>query len=77
MIEFFQSLGLFGYAILAFLAVLIWNLKKLIKLRTPLDSQQHKIWRATGGTTKPDHLENRDSTTSEQNKNRGVDSAEK
>lgn len=75
--DFFQSLGLFGYVILAFVALLIWNLKKLIKLRTPLDSQQHKIWRATGGTTAPDHLENGTSTASDKNKTRGVGNAER
>jgi len=39
------------------LVLAILNIRKLILLRSPLDSQKHTIWRATGGVTKPDHLE--------------------
>ena len=63
MIEFIQSLGIVGYIVLGIVALALWNLRKLITLRSPLDSQQHKNWRATGGTTPPDHLphhENKD-----------------
>ncbi|MCV3273398.1 hypothetical protein [Roseobacter sinensis] len=60
MVDFFQSLGLTAYLILAVLVLVLWNIKKLILLRSPLDSQQHRTWRATGGTTRPDHLENSD-----------------
>ena len=56
MFEFLQSLGIFGYIILGVLALLIWNIRKIIFLRSPLDSQQHKLWRATQGGTEPDHL---------------------
>ena len=56
MIEFFASLGIIGYFVIGVLVFALWNLRKLFKLRTPLDSQQHKNWRATGGTTRPDHL---------------------
>lgn len=56
MIEFFQSLGVIGYFVVVVLVLGLWNLRKLIKLRSPLDSQQHKNWRNTGGTAPPDHL---------------------
>lgn len=60
MVDFVQSLGLFGYGILAFLVLLIWRLKSIIKLRSPMDSQQHITWRTTGGITDPDHLNSND-----------------
>ncbi len=56
MIEFFQSLGIVGYFVIIVVVLGLWNLKKLIFLKSPLDSQQHKNWKATGGVTKPDHL---------------------
>ncbi|MXY32754.1 MAG: hypothetical protein F4186_14945 [Boseongicola sp. SB0676_bin_33] len=56
-LEFFRSLGLIGYVVLAVLILALLNIRKLILLRSPLDSQQHKTWRATGGTTNPDHLQ--------------------
>lgn len=63
MIEFFLSLGVIGYFVVGVLVLALWNLRGLIKLRTPLDSQQHKSWRATGGSTKPDHLPHNDDRT--------------
>ena len=60
MIAFFQSLGLFGYILLAIVALLLWNARRLIFLRSPLDSQQHKNWRGSvdeGVYTNPDHLD--------------------
>lgn len=56
MLSFIQSLGIIGYIVLGIIILSVWNLKKLLFLRSPLDSQQHKLWRATGGTTRPDHL---------------------
>jgi len=57
-IAFLQSLGVAGYFVVIVAALGIWNLKKLIVLRSPLDKPQHKGWRSTGGVTKPDHLTN-------------------
>lgn len=62
MMDFIYSLGVIGYVIIILLIVLIWNIRGIIFLRSPLDSQQHKIWRETGGTTKADHLENTENT---------------
>ena len=56
MIAFVQSLGVIGYLVLGIVVLCLWNVRKLFKLRSPLDSQQHKIWRNTGGGTPPDHL---------------------
>lgn len=56
MLEFFTSLGIVGYFVVAVVVLGLWNLKKLIFLRSPLDSQQHKLWRRTGGVGSPDHL---------------------
>ena len=50
-LEFLGSLGFIGYVVLIVLVLAILNIKKLVFLRSPLDSQQHKIWRATGGAT--------------------------
>jgi hypothetical protein len=57
MLEFFTSLGVFGYILLAIIAVCLINIKKIVLLRSPLDSEQHKIWRSTGGVSRPDHLD--------------------
>lgn len=57
-LEFLGSLGVIGYIVLIVLVLALLNIKKLVLLRSPLDSQQHKAWRATGGVTNPDHLEN-------------------
>ncbi|WP_375280922.1 hypothetical protein [Pseudooctadecabacter sp.] len=59
MIEFFTSLGLIGYFVIIVAVLGLWNLRKLIFLRSALDSQQHKLWRRTGGGTPPDHLEDK------------------
>jgi len=57
MIEFLASLGPFGVFVVAVLALCLLNLRKLIRLRTPLDSTQHRLWKWSGGIGKPDHLE--------------------
>ena len=57
LIEFFQSLGLIGYIVLGFIILFLINLKKIITLRSPLDSWQHRTFQQTGGAMKPDHLE--------------------
>ena len=59
MIEFISSLGLIGYFVIIVAVLGLWNLRKLIFLRSPLDSQQHKLWRGTGGGTPPDHLDDK------------------
>ena len=51
--EFMSSLGLIGYLVIGVLGLAIWNLRKLWKLRTPLDSPQHKAWRRNGGLIIP------------------------
>jgi len=56
-IEFVSSLGLIGYIVLFVIVLCLFNLKKLIFLKSPLDSQQHKLWRRVGAETNPDHLE--------------------
>jgi len=58
MLEFFQSLSVIGYFVIIVVVLGLLNLRKLIFLRSPLDSQQHKLWRRTGGVTPPDHLQN-------------------
>jgi len=58
MLDFIGSLGVIGYFVVIVLALCIWNIRKLFKLRTPLDSIQHKMWRNTGGAGGADHLEN-------------------
>lgn len=60
LVDFFQSLSTLGYIVIALVALCVWNLKSLMRLRSPLDSWQHKIWRSTCGETPPDHLEQRD-----------------
>lgn len=59
-IEFISSLGAIGWALILLCALIIINLRKIIRLRSPLDSPQHKAWRKAGGTTKADHLESND-----------------
>ena len=60
MIEFLFSLGVLGWIVLllviALVVALIRNPKKLIFLNSPLDSQQHKLYRGTGGGH-PEHLD--------------------
>lgn len=64
-IEFFKSLGIIGWVLLALCVLILFNLRKIIRLRSPLDSQQHKAWRDNegemhGSRTKPAHLETKD-----------------
>jgi len=40
MLEFVQSLGVFGYAVLALCAVLIWNIRKILRFRSSLDDKE-------------------------------------
>jgi len=67
--EFFGSLGFMGWCLIALCVLLLVNLAKLVRLRSPLDSQEHRLWkydRATrhpGRTQRPmklDHLEKKD-----------------
>ena len=55
--EFMASLGLIGYLVVGVLGLAVWNLRKMWKLRTPLDSPQHMAWRKSGGFDHPDHLD--------------------
>ncbi len=48
MFEFMSSLGLIRYLVIGVLELAIWNLRKLWKLRTPIDSPQHKAWQRNG-----------------------------
>lgn len=59
-VEFFSSLGVIGWVLFVLCILLLINLGKIFRLRSPLDSQQHKSWRSTGGITKADHLEQND-----------------
>jgi len=57
-IEFVQSLSLTGYILIGICVLLLLNLRKLITLRSPLDSWQHTLWKRTGGAgERPAHLE--------------------
>ena len=55
-IEFVQSLGLIGYVVLGICFLCLIRLKKILTLRSPLDSWQHRAYQRTGGAMKPDHL---------------------
>ncbi|MBT4567911.1 MAG: hypothetical protein HOC45_08365 [Marinovum sp.] len=57
MYEFISSLGVIGYFLIGVLGLALWKLRKLWKLRSPLDSLQHKAWRNMGGLEHPDHLD--------------------
>jgi len=57
LIEFISSLGLVGYVVLIVVILCLFNLKKIIFLKSPLDSQQHKLWRSVGSEPNPDHLD--------------------
>ena len=64
-LEFFGSLSVVGWVLVVICILLLLNIRKIFRLRTPLDSQQHKSWRASagsmhGGNTKADHLEKED-----------------
>jgi len=56
-LEFLGSLSIFGWILIVLLILRFLNIGKVIRLRSPLDTQQHKLWRSTDGTTKPGHLE--------------------
>lgn len=56
MSEFIYPLGAVGCFVIGFLFLCLWNFRKLLFLRSPLDSQQHELWRSAEGTTPPDHL---------------------
>lgn len=51
MYEFISSLGVIGYFLIGVLGLALW------KLRSPLDSPQHKAWRNMGGLEHPDYLD--------------------
>jgi len=64
-LEFLGSLGIVGWIAVILCVLLLLNLGKVFRLRSPLDSQQHRSWRFSqetmrGGNTKPDHLEKKD-----------------
>jgi len=58
-VEFVKSLSLTGYLLIGLCIMILINIRKLITLRSPLDTWQHKFWKNMGGTTKPEHLENK------------------
>ncbi len=56
--EFLGSLGVIGYVLIALVILCLWNLRRIIFLKSPLDSQQHKNWRQMGvDMDDPDHLD--------------------
>ena len=61
MLEFFGSLGVIGWIVLILVILTVVNIRKILVLRSPLDSQDQKLWREKageiGGPTKPKHLE--------------------
>jgi len=56
-IEFLGSLGIVGWLLLI---LFIFNLRKILRLRSPLDTPQHKLWRNSDVETKADHLDKKD-----------------
>lgn len=56
MVEFLASLSALGWIVIGVVLLGLWNVRKLIFLRSPLDSPQHKGWREAPGT-RPDHLD--------------------
>jgi len=56
-VEFVQSLGLIGYVVIGIVFLCILNIKKIMTLRSPLDSWQHRAFQRTGGVMNPDHLD--------------------
>jgi hypothetical protein len=57
-IEFVSSLSMTGYILIGIVILILLNLKKIVLLRSPLDSWQHKLWKDTGGAgDKAEHLE--------------------
>jgi hypothetical protein len=60
-IEFVSSLSMTGYILIGIVILILLNLKKIVLLRSPLDSWQHKLWKDTGGAgDKAEHLEPKD-----------------
>ena len=68
-LEFFSSLGVIGWCLIALCILLLLNLSKLARLRSPLDSQEHRLWKYDRATRHPgrskrtmklDHLEKKD-----------------
>ena len=60
-VEFINSLSLTGYILIGLIVLILINLKKIITLRSPLDSWQHKLWKDTGGAgEKAEHLDPKD-----------------
>jgi hypothetical protein len=60
-IEFVSSLSMTGYILIGIVILILLNLKKIVLLRSPLDSWQHKLWKDTGGAgDKAEHLESKD-----------------
>ena len=60
-----QSLSIVGWVLLMLCVLILLNLRKIIRLRSPLDSQQHREWRDDvsgmhGSRTTAEHLENKD-----------------
>ena len=60
-IEFVSSLSMTGYILIGIVILILLNLKKIVLLRSPLDSWQHKLWKDTGGAgDRAEHLEPKD-----------------
>ena len=60
-VEFINSLRLTGNILIGLIVLILINLKKIITLRSPLDSWQHKLWKDTGGAgDKAEHLDPKD-----------------
>jgi len=45
LIEFIGSLGVFGWILIALCILLLLNLRKILQLRSPLDSKDHDFWK--------------------------------
>ena len=44
-IEFFSSLSALGWLVFIIVVLILINLRKILFLKSPLDSQDHKHWR--------------------------------
>lgn len=55
--EFIQSLGVIGYIVIGIVLLCLFNLRKLLTLKSPLDSWQHRAFQRTGGVMNPEHLD--------------------
>jgi len=56
-LAFLSSLSLLGWVLVVLCILVIFNFAKILRLRSPLDSEQHKSWRSTGDINKAGHLE--------------------